>query len=270
MPGTTPKRASLVATVGGAAAGLTAGLFGVGGGVLLVPLLALVVGLPQHAAHATSLAAIIPAAIAGVIRFGVDGSVSLPGAAALALGAVVGARVGGTLLPKLTESGLRRLFGIVLIVLALRFLVVGASGAAAAEGGFVPDQDAVSLALHALGGLAAGVTSAVLGVGGGVLLVPLLVIGFGYGQHVAEGTSLAVIIPTAITGAVTHHRRGYTHWRLGAQLGLAAAVGSALGASVALALSPVTLGRLYGVLQLVVGALMLRRPPGSETTVTDV
>jgi len=250
----------------GLAAGIVAGLFGVGGGLLLVPVLTLLLGRTQHVAHATSLVAVTLGALAGVARFGLDGSVALLGGLALAAGAVVGARVGARLLPSIPEQRLRLLFVAVLVVLAVRFLIVGASGEAAISGDVTPDLTTLQLGLHVLGGLLAGVVSSVLGVGGGVINVPLLVLGFGYGQHVAEGTSLAVIVPTALTGAVSHHRNGYTDWALGLRLGTGSVVGAVLGAQLALSLSPVTLGRLYGVLQLVLAALMLRRVRDPQVT----
>lgn len=246
--------------VGGLAAGVVGGLFGVGGGMLLVPTLVLLLGRSQHVAHATSLVAVALGALAGVTRFGIAGSVALVGGLALAAGAIVGARLGAVLLPRIPERRLRSLFVGVLLLLALRFLLVGASGDAAVDGDLVPARDAVALGLHVVGGLAAGMVSSVLGVGGGVVNVPLLVLGLGYGQHVAEGTSLAVIVPTAVTGAVSHHRNGYTDWALGLRLGVGSIAGATAGAQLALSLSPVTLGRLYGVLQLVVALLMLRRP----------
>lgn len=248
---------------GGVAAGVIAGLFGVGGGILLVPLLVLVMHRAQHEAHATSLVAVTLGALAGVARFAADGSVALVGGAALAVGAVAGARLGSWLLPFIPERRLRQVFIAVLVVLSVRFLVVGASGEAATAGDVVPELDALRIALHVGGGVVAGVVSSVLGVGGGIVNVPLLVLGFGYGQHVAEGTSLAVIVPTALTGAVSHHRHAYTDWRLGRRLGIGTVVGAVIGAQVALSLSPVTLGRLYGILQIVVAVLMVRRrrPP---------
>ncbi|MFT5221964.1 MAG: putative membrane protein YfcA [Glaciecola sp.] len=243
----------------GLAAGLVAGMFGVGGGVLLVPVLVMALGRPQHVAHATSLVAVTLAAVAGAARFGIDGAVSLLGALLLVSGSILGARVGARLLPKIPERRLTQVFGVVLLVLALRFLVVGASGEGAADGDFVPALTAGRVLAHSLGGFAAGVTSSVLGVGGGVIMVPLLSLGLGYGQHIAEGTSLAVIVPTALTGAQRHARNGYTDWTLGLRLGVAAIVGSTLGASIALGLEPVTLGRAFGVLQATVGVLTLAR-----------
>lgn len=255
---------SVAAVGGGFVAGTAAGLFGVGGGVLLVPLLVLVLKRSQHVAHATSLVAITLAAVTGAGRFALDGSVAWAGGAAVAVGAVAGARLGARFLPKVSEGRLRRLFAVALLLLALRFLLVGASGEAAIAGDVTPALGPLMLTLHVVGGLAAGVTSAVLGVGGGIIMVPLLVLGFGYGQHIAEGTSLAVIIPTAMTGAWAHHRNGYTDWPVGIQLGLSSVLGSLAGASLALSLDPVTLGRLYGVLQLAVGLLMLRRTPAPD------
>lgn len=263
-----PVPMSATAVGGGLVAGAAAGLFGVGGGVLLVPLLVLLLKRSQHVAHATSLVAITLAAITGTARFALDGSVAWAGGAAVAVGAIAGARFGARFLPKLSESGLRRLFAVALLVLAARFLLVGASGEAALAGDVTPALSPLMLTLHVIGGLAAGMTSAVLGVGGGIIMVPLLVLGFGYGQHIAEGTSLAVIIPTAMTGAWAHHRNGYTDWTIGAQLGLSSVLGSLAGASLALSLDPVTLGRLYGGLQLVVAMLMLRPTPAPDAPET--
>jgi uncharacterized protein len=254
----------VIALAGGLAAGLVAGMFGVGGGVLLVPVLVLLLHRPQHVAHATSLFAVTLAALSGVIRFAVDGAVNVPGALALAVGAVAGARLGAAFLPKITDTLLRRLFAGLLVLLALRFLLTGGSDAGT-TGTTVPDLTAGTIALHVVGGLAAGTVSSMFGVGGGIIMVPLLALGFGYGQHIAEGTSLAVIVPTALTGAVAHHRNAYTDWRLGLMIGPTAIVGAAVGATVALGLEAATLARLFGVLQFVVAVLMLqgtRRPVG--------
>jgi uncharacterized protein len=256
-----------IAVVGGFAVSLVAGLLGVGGGVLLVPLLVLLLKRPQHVAHATSLVAILFASMSGGVRFAVGSSVSLEAAVVLAVAAVMGAQVGGRFLPKMSDPALRRLFAVVLMAVAIRFLI---GGSGAAEGGLtVPDLGLAMLAAHFAVGVGIGISSAVLGVGGGVLLVPILVLGFGYGQHIAEGTSLAVIVPTALSGAIAHQRNGYTDWRLGFLLGFTGVVGGALGAHFALASAPDTLGRLLGLLLATVALIMMippRRdpPPGTE------
>lgn len=252
----------LLPLLGGLAGGLIAGIFGVGGGVVLVPILVLALRREQHVAHATSLVGVTIGSGAAFTRFAIGDAVSWSGAWALVGGAVLGARIGARLMPRIREVRLRQLFALVLIALSIRFLIVGATEGAAADGTGL-DLSPLVIALHALGGLAAGVTSAVLGVGGGVILVPLLVIGFGYDQQIAEGTSLAVIVPTALTGAISHHRRGYTDWHLGGTLGIGALAGGLVGAQIALSLPDATLGRLYGVLQLAVGLALWRRTTAS-------
>jgi uncharacterized protein len=253
------RRELALAVGGGFVASLAAGLFGVGGGVLLVPLLVFGLRRPQHVAHATSLVAILFTAVSGTVRFAVDGAVLFPAAAVLAVGGITGAQFGARLLPRISELRLRRGFALLLLVIAARLLLGGPSAAAVTSA--APGFDAWRLAAYLGVGVAVGVLSSLLGLGGGVLLVPILALGFGLDQHTAEGTSLAVIAPTALAGAIAHQRRGYTDWALGSWLGATGLVGGSLGASVALGLSPELLTRLFGGLLATVAGLMLRPTP---------
>ncbi|MFN2556811.1 MAG: sulfite exporter TauE/SafE family protein [Nitriliruptorales bacterium] len=249
----------LVPLGGGLAAGLLAGLFGVGGGVLLVPLLVLVLGRSQHVAHATSLVAITVPALAGSLRFALGGAVAWGAAGVVAAGALAGVQLGAALLPRVSERRLQLLFALLLAVMALRLLVFGPADPIGPSGGQPPLMAAGEAGLHALLGLVSGTASALLGIGGGAIVVPVLVIGFGYGQHLAEGTSLAVIVPTALAGAATHGRRSYTDWSVGLRLGAGGLVGSLLGAEVALALPATVLSRAFGVLLVIITAVLVRR-----------
>lgn len=249
---------AVVAVLGGLVVSLAAGLFGVGGGVLMVPLLVLVLGRSQHVAHATSLVAVLFAATSGTIAFARAGAVDLPTALVLGGAAVISAQAGARLLPRLTDRALRRLFVLVLVAIAIRFLVGGSGAATGATA--VPDLTVGMIAVLLVLGAVIGVASAVLGVGGGILMVPAMVLLLGYGQHVAEGISLLVVIPTALSGAIAHHRRGYTDWTLGGLLGVTGLVGGAAGAILALGLDPDTLGRLFGGLMAIVAGLMLVEP----------
>ena len=102
----------------GLAGGLLSGLLGVGGGVVMVPLLVLWAGYEQRDAHATSIGAIIPISIAGILTFGIAGRVNGLDAAALAVGAVVGARLGAAWLARIDQRLLRIVFGCFLVVVA--------------------------------------------------------------------------------------------------------------------------------------------------------
>jgi uncharacterized membrane protein YfcA len=111
----------------------------------------------------------------------------------------------------------------------------------------------VSLVVHdglaILTGLVVGVLAGVMGIGGGILLVPVMVLGFGYTQHVAQGTSLAAIVPTSIVGAYTHDRAGNVD-RKAALWVSSGGVGALLGALVAVHAPPQLLVRLFGGLLL--------------------
>ena len=102
----------------GLGGGVLSGLLGVGGGVVMVPLLVLWAGYGQRLANATSLGAIIPISIAGIATYGVAGEVRYGTAIALAAGSIVGAPIGASLLVRIDERLLKLLFGVFLVVVA--------------------------------------------------------------------------------------------------------------------------------------------------------
>ena len=103
----------------GVVGGLLSGLLGVGGGIVMVPLLVLWAGFRQRDAHALSLGAIIPISIGGIVTFGIAGEVHWLDAAALAVGAIVGARLGAGLLARIGERPLKVVFGLFLLGVAV-------------------------------------------------------------------------------------------------------------------------------------------------------
>ena len=103
----------------GIAGGILSGLLGIGGGVIMVPLLVYWARYPQRDAHAASLGAIIPISLVSVLTYGVAGKVRLPEAAALAVGAIAGARVGAGLLARIDERALKLVFGLFLVAVAV-------------------------------------------------------------------------------------------------------------------------------------------------------
>ncbi|HEY8681401.1 MAG TPA: sulfite exporter TauE/SafE family protein [Candidatus Dormibacteraeota bacterium] len=105
-------------------------------------------------------------------------------------------------------------------------------------------------ALAILTGLVVGVLSGVMGIGGGILLVPIMVLGFGYAQHIAQGTSLAAIVPTSIVGAYAHDRAHNVDRAAAAWVSVGGLAGALLGALVAVRLPRELLVRLFGVLLL--------------------
>ena len=116
------------------------------------------------------------------------------------------------------------------------------------------------LALLAIG-LTAGVLAGLLGIGGGVVMVPAMVLIVGLDQHVAQGTSLLVIIPAAAFGSFTHYRHGRLAIRDAAALALGGVLGAAVGSVTALSLDDQLLRKLFAILILAVAVrlLMTRR-----------
>ena len=102
-------------------------------------------------------------------------------------------------------------------------------------------------------GLIVGVASALFGVGGGVLMVPFMVIALDATQHLAEGTSLLVIVPTAIAGVAVHYKSGFVNLRYAAILGLGGMVGSFTGGTLAQKIEHASLQNLFAVFLIVMG-----------------
>lgn len=113
------------------------------------------------------------------------------------------------------------------------------------------------LAVIALG-VVVGLMSAMFGVGGGVIMVPFIVLVLDQTQHAAEGTSLLVIVPTAAAGVLAHRKRGYVDLTTAAKLAGTGIFGAVLGARLALALPPERLKMAFGVFIVLVGARLLR------------
>ncbi len=107
----------------GAIGGLLAGFFGVGGGIVMVPLIILLLRVDRHTAHATSLAAIFVIAVSGVVAYASAGAWSIPTGLALGIGGVAGGVVGATLMHRMSPKGLQVVFAAVLVIAGLRMLV---------------------------------------------------------------------------------------------------------------------------------------------------
>lgn len=234
----------------GLGAGVLAGFFGVGGGIVLVPGLIIVLGFPQKLAHGTSLVAIVPMALAGIAGYALDGSVDWVVAAALIAGSSVGVVIGTRLLNVLSGPTLSYLFVTVLVVAAVQMFLGGAD--ATSRSGL----DAWVLAGFVLLGLAAGVLSGLLGVGGGVVMVPGQVLLFGITDVVAKGTSLAVIVPTALIGTWRNLRNDNADVRVGVTVGVAGMVASFGASQAAVRLGAELSATLFGAFLLVVAIRM--------------
>lgn len=213
----------------GAGAGVVSGVFGVGGGIVLVPYLVLVRGWEQKRAQATSLVMVAMAATAGLVQYAIAGDVAWGAAAAVLVGGLAGAVIGSAIVARLQAWVLQIAFAALLVVAAARMVTAPVPDAS----GSLPGLDVAMVLAYAASGVAMGILSALFGIGGGILLVPLLVTAFGYDIRLAAGTSLAVMGLIALVGALRQSRQGSTDWGAGALLGAGGAVGGLVGAALA-------------------------------------
>lgn len=238
----------------GVIGGLFAGLFGIGGGLIMVPLAIAWLRIDQRRASATSLVAIVPTAALSATLYGAQGQISLVSAALLAVGAIVGAPLGSRLLQRISLVWLKWLFIAALAATMLRIVIVVPQ-----REGTVDYTIGAILGLVALG-LIMGLMAGMLGVGGGIIAVAALIALFGMGDLAAKGTSLLAMIPGAISGTVSNARAGLVRPRDGLIMGLAAAAGSIVGVLLAFLLSPAVSGWLFAALLLAVIIQQVLRP----------
>ncbi|HLR55876.1 MAG TPA: sulfite exporter TauE/SafE family protein [Actinomycetales bacterium] len=239
----------------GLAAGILSGLLGVGGGVIIVPLLALWLAFPQKMSQATSLVAIFFASISGAVSYGLGGDILIVPALLIAVAGISGTFIGAWLLHRMAEHQVQMLFVIILVIAAVRM----AWGSQSPDVGGAEVFGIWHYVGFALAGLAMGTLSSLVGVGGGIVLVPTLVFLMGISSHVAQGTSLLVMIPIAFTGAWRNSRHGYVNWRAGIWIGAAGIAGAVGGSLFALELPEVWLQRGFAILLLYSAYRLLRQ-----------
>ena len=106
-------------------------------------------------------------------------------------------------------------------------------------------------------GLLAGILSGLVGVGGGILMIPLLIIFLGLTQHQAQGTALfAMLPPIGILAAINYYKEGFVKWEYAIVIAFTFVVGGYLGSKLSLSLPPQTVRRVFGVIMLL-GAIKL-------------
>lgn len=215
----------MLLTIGvGLGAGLLSGLFGVGGGILVVPALVLMLKFDQRLANGTSLGAVLPISISSLVTYWSHDNVDWPMAAWLAIGALGGAVLGTKWIHLLPKKVLGYLFAVMLLVTAIRLFIPLDSDGRATLTAF----SAVALVFI---GMVTGTLAGLLGIGGGVVMVPAMAVFFNELSVVAKGTSVAVIIPTSIMGTWRNWKTDNVDLRVAAIVGFAGII-SAIGGSI--------------------------------------
>lgn len=239
-------------------------LIGAGGGWLLVPILLLGYRFSPPDAVGTSLALVFLNALSGSIAYlrqrRVDLSLGWKFAAATIPGAI-----GGAYLTRVLSSYVFSLtFAIVLLVIAgLLFSGIAAPPSSRADRRLIVDASGKSHVYHVdawkgvLVSVVVGVMSSVLGIGGGIIHVPFLIVACSLPVHVATATSHFVLSISAFVGAGTFFTLGHVNLRTTALMGVGILLGAQLGARISLRTSPVSIRRILAGALALVGARMV-------------
>lgn len=244
----------------GLGAGLLSGMFGVGGGILVVPALVLLLKLDHRLANGTSLGAVLPIAISSLATHWSQGNVDWWLVVWLSIGALGGALMGTKWIHVLPREVLGYMFAGVLVITAVRlFLPITADGRDALS--------AVSAAALVFIGFATGVLAGLLGIGGGVVMVPALVVFFSEPSVIAKGTSVAVIIPTSLMGTWRNWKADNIELKTAAIVGISGIVSAVAGGLIAEIMPEDVSNILFATLLVVVAIRMIvdlqRTAPGT-------
>ena len=225
----------------GVLAGFLSGLFGVGGGVLIVPALVAFCRQDQRQAVATSMLAIGPLAVAGVVGYAVHHQVDVFLAVPLAIGTMIGAWIGTALLRRVSLPVLRWIFAAATLSAATRLVVD--PGVPAGE----VRHELWRLAILVPIGIAVGVLAGLTGIGGGAVMVPIMQLGFAVPAALAKGTSLLVILPTAVLSGWRNLRAHLGSIRDGAWIGISGVVAALVASAISVRLPGVVADLLFGL-----------------------
>lgn len=245
----------------GAAAGVFAGLFGIGGGIIIVPALILLAGFPLVRATGTSLAAILlPVGILGVVAYARAKIIDIRASALIAAGLLTSVVAGAWLANSLPVDLMRKLFALFCLYVGWNFIDpvrrFRTWRGLAVKPGPEPEAAPRPSAWALLGiGLLAGVMAGMFGIGGGNIIVPILTLALHYPPKRAIATSLgAILFPFGIPGVLYYHRAGNLDLAAAAWIAGGLFVGTVFGALITISLPSRTVKLLYGVFLVFVAA----------------
>jgi len=249
--------------------GIISAMVGVGGGVFIVPILSLIFGLSPHQAVGTSLAAVIFTSLSSALGYWRQRRIDYRVGTLLTVTTTPGALVGAYLTTLLTTRALGLTFGFFLIFVAWRMtfryglhrsqpLRIGKSWHRR-----IVDSDAKVFEYDANVGLGlllsffGGLSSGLLGIGGGVLIVPILHLIMNFPMHVTVATSMFIMIFTSISGVATHFSLGNVRVEHAILLSAGIIFGAQLGAHLSKRISGRNLRRIFGVVLFLVSVRMI-------------
>jgi len=224
----------------GSVGGLLSGILGIGGGVVFVPLLTYFTKSNFKTNTGVSSLAVVLVATASSITYLLngfnEGANLFLEIFIIILGGILGGYVGSKLTSKINTKILKKMFSLLLIASAYR-MIFTSSVISVYEDNFF---------LFFIVGFVSGIASGLLGIGGGIIRIPLLIFFGGFEQIVAQGISLITTVPTAFTAALTKIRADSQLIKIGLTVGFFGVIGSIVGANLVFSISSDILNIVFG------------------------
>ena len=244
----------------GLAAGILSGLFGIGGGIVMVPALIVFFGMDILDANATSLTAmLLPVGALGVWAYYKAGKINIRESLYIALGLFLGSFVGGEIAINISEGLLSKLYAIILLYIALSYfdffsLFKKKKNTKNIE---YERKKANMFAFMAVG-LVAGIFAGLFGKGGGIVIVPMLIGIFRYDAKMAVATSLAALqLPVGLPSVIVYANDGHLNLIGAAIIAVGMVVGAFFGSKLGIKLPIAAFKKIYAVFLLVVAVFMV-------------
>jgi uncharacterized membrane protein YfcA len=246
----------------GIIAGVMSGLFGIGGGIIIVPALIAFLGMDILNANATSLAAmLLPVGILGVINYYKAGYIKIKDSLWISGGLLIGSYVGAKLALSVNIHLLAKFYALFLLYVAVSYLNIPSF-----IGGKKKNEQALpeanpqkhSLWQFSVLGVLAGVIAGMFGKGGGIVIVPVLTKFFHYNPKAATATSLAALqLPVGLPSVIVYAQSGHFNWLFAVLMACGIVAGVFFGSKVALQLPVSTFKKVYAVFLVGVSVYMV-------------
>ncbi len=243
-------------------AGVLSGLFGIGGGIVIVPTLIAIFGFGMLNANATSLAAmLLPVGIWGVINYYKAGYINIKDSLWIAAGLLLGSYFGAELAVSVNVSLLSKLYAGFLLYIAISYLNIPqliSHKKTSAETVLPLNHERISVWLFIALGLFAGIIAGMFGKGGGIVIVPVLIKFFRYEQKAATATSLAALqLPVGLPSVIVYAHDGYLNWLFAGLMALGIVFGVFFGSKLAIKLPSTLFKRVYALFLVGVAVFMV-------------
>jgi uncharacterized protein len=248
----------------GILAGVFSGLFGIGGGIIMVPTLIVIFGMDMLDANATSLAAmLLPVGVFGVINYYKAGYVNIKDSLWISLGLLFGSFFGAEVAVSIQASLLSKLYAAYILYVAIGYLNIPSYFSKAKKEELSSpssgvEKPAIPVWKFIAVGLLAGVVAGMFGKGGGLIIVPLLISYFGYNPKSATATSLAALqLPVGLPSVIVYAQQGHLNYLFAGLMALGILSGVFFGSKLALKLPNSIFKKVYALFLIGVAIFMI-------------